>query len=499
MRHTVVILFCLLSIHTFAWKPLAAGHRGGYTGVENTRESYINGVTKYGYSGLECDVMTTKDGKLVVCHDNSTERFGGNLEISKSTLAQLQAENWTQTRGGVTYTGKICTLDEYLQICEDYNVFPIIELKGSAGIYQTDMSKFPEIYALIEAHHLVDKAYILTSMSSSLEYVRTNYPLIKCMYLCYTLPDGKIDWCKKWGIHPDCGVGGLDQHIIKRCKDAGLTVATWCVNNLAQYKEYAMIGVDIITCDYLYLNEMPDIPDIDWNEVKPFTTKIELKPISELDSLTAKIDSLKNDSIEFMIDEHILLITKDGQGGAWKLQDMSCVAEPKLHIESTWGNGDTEGIQVTRINESTVNVFVKCGEQVKGWYVSTQAPLHPATSVSLNFEEVTLAVGDTVEIIATVLPENCTSEMSWKIDQARAITVQHEGYKAKLIGRVAKDAILTITIDDLTLTCPIHCVKELSDIETIESDRKSQKILRNGTIIILKDKEEYTTTGMRVN
>ena len=198
MKKIFTLMLCLAAVaQASAWKPLFVGHRGCNRGVENTVEAYRNGVDYYGYDGLECDVRVTSDNQYVISHDETTERVGGNLTVASATLAQLQAENYTQTRSGVTYTGKICTMAEYLDICVEKGVFPVIELKWTTGINNNDMSKFPGLAALIEQKGLTDKAIILTSMKNSLEYVRTNYPALKCQWLCNANWKDNEPWCKR--------------------------------------------------------------------------------------------------------------------------------------------------------------------------------------------------------------------------------------------------------------------------------------------------------------
>src|SRR5690554_4238858 len=120
-------------------QPILCGHRGSLWGVENTEEAFIAGANK-GYTYLETDVKVSGDGVFILSHDDTTNRLGGNLTVATSTLAQLKAETYTQTRSGITYTGKICTLEEYLQICKDHNVKPLIELKWATGINNNDVS-----------------------------------------------------------------------------------------------------------------------------------------------------------------------------------------------------------------------------------------------------------------------------------------------------------------------------------------------------------------------
>ncbi len=266
-RFILTILTLACTISTWAWKPIFIGHRGSYMGVMNTVEAYNNGVDHYGYQGLECDVRVTADGYYVISHDETTNAVGGNLTVANATLAQLQAETYTQTRGGVTYTGHICTVAEYLDICVEKDVIPVVELKWTTGINNNDMSNFPGLAALIEEKGLTHKAIILTSMRNSLEYVRTNFPALKCQFLCNSNWSTHFDWIVQWGLMPSIEAGCLDKYTVKRFHDKGLDVAVWTVNSLANYKLYGEMGVAMITCDYLMPSEMPELEDIDWNSI----------------------------------------------------------------------------------------------------------------------------------------------------------------------------------------------------------------------------------------
>ena len=268
MKRLLFSIFCLACVLcAWAWKPIFIGHRGSYMGVMNTAEAYTNGVDHYGYQGLECDVRVTADGYYVISHDETTNAVGGNLTVASSTLAQLQAETYTQTRGGVTYTGHICTVAEYLDICIEKNVIPVVELKWTTGINNNDMSKFPGLAALIEEKGLTNKAIILTSMRNSLEYVRTNFPALKCQFLCNSNWATHFDWIVQWGLMPSIQSGCLDKYTVKKFHDKGLEVAVWTVNSLANYKLYGEMGVAMITCDYLMPSEMPELEDIDWSSI----------------------------------------------------------------------------------------------------------------------------------------------------------------------------------------------------------------------------------------
>lgn len=273
----LLALMALITLQAFAWKPLFVGHRGCLRGVENTVEAFRNGVDEYGYDGLECDVRVTLDGEYVISHDETTTRLGGSLTVAKATLAELQAESYQQTRSGVTYTGKICTIDEYLDICVEKNVFPVIELKYTTGINNASMVNFPGLAQKIINHGLEDKVVILTSMQKSLEYVKTNYPQFQAQFLCSTTWANNTGWCRHFDINPSIQSGYFDIETVNTFRRLGHKVAVWTVDTEADYKKYGNMGVYMMTCNYLRPNNMAELDSIDWSQVGDIPDPLELK------------------------------------------------------------------------------------------------------------------------------------------------------------------------------------------------------------------------------
>lgn len=258
MKKIFALLSFVASVLTMTAQPLLVGHRGSYWGVENTAEAFINGAKK-GYHYLECDVKVTSDGVHVLTHDDSSSRMGGSLTIASSTLAQLKAETYTQTRGGITYTGQICTLSEYLAICKEYNVKPVIELKWATGINSNDCSGIPALIKVIEQGGFRNTCVILTSMKPCLEYIRKNYPDVTLQFLTGQYWANHFDWCVEWGIDVDIESGYFDKSTVEKFHEAGLKVNMWTANTAANYKTYGNYGCDFITTDYLNPAELPEL------------------------------------------------------------------------------------------------------------------------------------------------------------------------------------------------------------------------------------------------
>src|SRR5690606_40107102 len=101
-------------------KPLRVAHRGARAeGPENTLAAIRLALEK-GADGFELDVHRTRDGHLVVCHDETVDRTtDGTGAIGAMTLAELKrldAGRWFDER----FAGeRIPTLDEVWALAEE--------------------------------------------------------------------------------------------------------------------------------------------------------------------------------------------------------------------------------------------------------------------------------------------------------------------------------------------------------------------------------------------
>ena len=172
--------------------------------------------------------------------------------MADATLFELQSEVYTQTRYETTYTGHICTVAEYLDICVEKGVFPVIELKWTTGINNNDMSNFAGLAALIEQKGLTDKAIILTSMKKSQEYVRQHYPTLQCQWLCNANWQGNEAWCQQWRLNPSISVGNFDAETVRAFHAMGLKVACWTADSPERCHELEQMGIDYITTNRYY-------------------------------------------------------------------------------------------------------------------------------------------------------------------------------------------------------------------------------------------------------
>ena len=254
----VVITLCSLSANS----QLIVGHRGSVWGVENTEAAFINGA-RAGAWGLECDIHLTADGTFIVCHDATTKRIGGDsLRLGSIDVSQALAIPLEQTRRGVTYVGHLITLGRFLDICNRFNVVPVVEIKFSdcATIHSNEknpaednFSGVPALIHMLQSKGLDEKAVIISFMPGVIEYIHKHFPQIQVQVLA---GDGDInqwvDWCIERRIDLDAAHSLLTQDAVTRLHQAGLKVNAWTVDNPDVFNRLKDWGVDFITSNAIF-------------------------------------------------------------------------------------------------------------------------------------------------------------------------------------------------------------------------------------------------------
>lgn len=222
-------------------------HRGMRSvAPENTTASFAE-AGKHGYWGAECDVYRTKDGVWIISHDSHTYRMmDKSAFIEKKTYEELMDMNVDNGVNIDKYEDlKICSLEEYLDICKKYNMTPVIELKG-----KNNTEYYSEIVDLANQFE-VNPVYI----SFHIENLQTMRRLTQCKmyYLVQKISEDDIQDAKSI---ENCGIdfnGNKDKNfksdIIKKCQDAGLKLGAWTINEEDALQKLEQYGITLITTD----------------------------------------------------------------------------------------------------------------------------------------------------------------------------------------------------------------------------------------------------------
>ena len=235
-------------------------HRGASEyAPENTLCAFYLGLL-HGANGIETDVQKTKDGELVLFHDNVLDdKTNGSGRICDHTLEQLRK---LQVYGKCTtgFYDRIVTLHEFLEKFSGYHIRFAIELKGA------DVEK--ETLAMVKDYGVMEKT---TFTSFRFEYIQKIKELDEQARvgwltsetddkaICRLLEIGGEEFAPKAEL--------VTPEFIKKCREAGLGVRAWGVTNVLLMKKMCQLGVDGMTVDfpdrlYQYLNTSRSVNEL---------------------------------------------------------------------------------------------------------------------------------------------------------------------------------------------------------------------------------------------
>lgn len=224
-------------------------HRGasGYC-PENTMAAFEKAV-ELGCDGIETDVQLTKDGILVLCHDERLDRTtngtGFIAETNYSDIEKLDAG----IKFGDEFKGvKVPVLDELLELVKKNNIMLNIEIKNSVIDYKNIEEM---IIKRINDYDLKHKIIISSFNHYSLSRCRTIDNTIKlgALYECRIYQPGKYaSELKLDAVHP--GFYTLDEETIKEIKSKDMMINAWTVNEEKYMRMLIKAGVDGIITNY---------------------------------------------------------------------------------------------------------------------------------------------------------------------------------------------------------------------------------------------------------
>lgn len=211
---------------------LKVGHRGARAyEIENTLKSFQKAI-ELDVNAIEFDVRKTKDGKLIVIHDDNLKRvFGKEITANQATLKELKqiTEN------------KIPTLAEALQFIDKKVEKILIELKEIG--YEKNVlevikkEKLHNRVIIVSFHEdaLSEVRRLDTKIETGLIYAKHKNPIASALKLNaqYLVPLYKLTHTKN----------------IEDAHRNNLKVVVWTINTKQEAKAYRDKGVDGIASD----------------------------------------------------------------------------------------------------------------------------------------------------------------------------------------------------------------------------------------------------------
>ena len=225
------------------------GHRG-YSGKypENTLLAFQKAI-EAGADGIELDVQFSKDGKLVVIHDETLDRTTtGKGRVKDYTLEELRTFDASFKFAGQYGFNPIPTLCEVLSYMADKDACTNIELK--TGVFEYEGIE-EAVMNCVRKYDLSDKVIISSFNHYSVLRMRKLAPELKCGLLtdCWLINAGK--YVHELGVpcyHP--AFRNLTPEITAEIKQYGLEINTWTVNEEEDFRNLEKLGIDIAIGNY---------------------------------------------------------------------------------------------------------------------------------------------------------------------------------------------------------------------------------------------------------
>lgn len=211
---------------------LKVAHRGASAyEIENTLQSFRKAL-ELGANAVELDVRQSRDGKLLLSHDETLKRlFGSDVPVSQATLKELK-----QLTGG-----RILTLEEALRFLDSKVDRILVELKETG--YER------KVLDVIMDEDLLNRTVVVSFDENTLAAMRNLHTRIETglIYARYKDPVGAAR-----------GLGAgylLPLYRFVHTKDVenahrnNLKVIVWTINKKEEAREYSVKGVDGIASD----------------------------------------------------------------------------------------------------------------------------------------------------------------------------------------------------------------------------------------------------------
>ena len=215
-------------------------HRGASSyAPENTMEAFHLGIGM-GANGIETDVQRTKDGILVLFHDDTILRMTGKPgKIQDYTYDELL----TMPVSNYGLSGRIPRLEEFLEAFAHLDLQFAIEFKEAFTEQQT--------IDLLDRFQMQEKTVLTSFKLECLMRAKLYAPQYKVGYLTDDVNPMVIKVLKTMGVEQVCPKGKLiTPDLVEQLHGEGFSVRPWGVKSEARMQAIYDAGVDGMTVNF---------------------------------------------------------------------------------------------------------------------------------------------------------------------------------------------------------------------------------------------------------
>ncbi|MGM9568748.1 MAG: glycerophosphodiester phosphodiesterase [Phascolarctobacterium sp.] len=220
-------------------------HRG-FSGKypENTMLAFQK-AWEAGADGIELDVQLSKDGQVVIIHDEKLDRTtNGTGNVRDYTLEELRKLDASYIYAGQMGINPIPTLEEYCAWVAGTDLVTNVELKTGVYPYAGIEEK---VWALLQKYHLENKV-IISSFN--------HFSILRMKELAPNLKYGLLE--ESWLLTPGAYVasagvacyhpyhGSLTPETVAEVKSHNIEINTFTVNDEESVKRLRALGVESV-------------------------------------------------------------------------------------------------------------------------------------------------------------------------------------------------------------------------------------------------------------
>ncbi|WP_309119740.1 glycerophosphodiester phosphodiesterase family protein [Paenibacillus sp.] len=229
-------------------------HRGfSMRAPENTTAAFEL-AGRSGFWGIECDTYCTTDGHWIVHHDRTVDRMtNGSGKAKDHTFEEIRNLQIVAGHGIEAYSGlKIPTLEEVLYICKSYNMHAFIEIEEYHR--DTDLNR---LVRLVDECGMRGQSSFICFNADDLRKVRAIDNEVPLGFLSAKPPSPEdIELAKRlMPMFLDYDYKVMTPDAVRACREAGIEVSLWTINQREESLRFLDAGVDYITTDTLLTEE----------------------------------------------------------------------------------------------------------------------------------------------------------------------------------------------------------------------------------------------------
>lgn len=218
-------------------------HRGGSEyAPENTLSSFYLGLMQ-GANGIETDVQRTKDGVLVLFHDDTVDRVtDGSGKLSDFTIEELKKLKvfGNNTTG---FYDRVVTLREFLEKFSSYDITFAIELKD-AGVEEDTL-------AMIKEFNLMEKTVFTSFHFDYIKKIKELDKNARVGWLIFTTEENAPEKLLSIGGEEMCPQAeNVTTELMNEWRSAGFDVRAWGVVSVQLMKNMCDFEVDGMTVNF---------------------------------------------------------------------------------------------------------------------------------------------------------------------------------------------------------------------------------------------------------